>query len=132
MFKNMLKFCHKILHCRNGIPPAPSRAKGRVTYLGESRADPRGVEGRASHQHGVEQAAQAPDVRLQAVRGPRRNFRTKAIIANLPSENTYSVLQRYRFFLTVFRIRIQSGQWIRIRIKIWEGKNYPGLGIGKL
>jgi hypothetical protein len=25
----------------------------------------------------------------------------------------------------VFRIRIESGQWIRIRIRIQEGKNYP-------
>ncbi len=57
---NMLKLYgtgmfYKILHCRNGILQAPYRAKIRGKYLSESRADPRGVEGRASHQHGVEQ-----------------------------------------------------------------------------
>ena len=69
--------------------------RSRGTYLGERRADSRGVEGRSSHEHGVEEAAQAPDVRLQAMRGPRRYFRTKVninyystcYVANSEAEN---------------------------------------------
>jgi hypothetical protein len=35
------------------------------------------------------------------------------------------LLYRGPWFFLVFRIRIQSGQWICIRIRIQEGKNGP-------